>query len=689
MADFIIGGQVNIDGGNAEKSVGSIKQQLRDAQKELIAMSDKFGATSREAVNAAKKVGELKDKIGDAKTLSDAFNPDAKFKGFANALQGVAGGFAAIQGAQAVFGNQSEDLAKTLAKVQGAMALSQGINSVLESRDAFKALGAQLMQFTIVQKIVTAAQKLWNAAMKANPIGALVVAITLLISGIAALVTWLSSSAKAAKAQEAAVKEQTKAIESQNKTLERNNTLFEKSQSQQLALAKAQGQSAEAIRALEIKLADEKIAYEKSSAAIAKNTMDKQRNLYETLKASGASDDVIKKQLENLNKSIEGYNKENANIEKALINKKDIENRHLVEIEQEKTNARKEESTNNANHKKELLDKEKKHNEDIANANKSLQQQLKALREENYLSTFKDESKRAEEKLIIDYENEAKVIKQSIANEELKQQALAQLDIKYTNLKQAIIDERALKDKEAKDKQTQIENDAMLAQIDAELAFTDELIKADDERVANEKKNAEERIKAKQAETEAKIQLENSYLDAVSGGISIIKMFSEQNKGLQKAALIAENAIGIAKVVIAANQSVLETRAKANAIPAFIGPGVPNPAFFAAQAVAAKNILSTKINAGISIATMIAATAKGLAGIGAGGGGGTGGGNIGGGGGGGGTQAPIQAQLQTTTLNQSQIQQMGNAAVRSFVIESDVSGNQERIRRLNRAARIN
>ena len=31
-------------------------------------------------VEAAKKVGVLKDKIGDAKALSDAFNPDAKFK---------------------------------------------------------------------------------------------------------------------------------------------------------------------------------------------------------------------------------------------------------------------------------------------------------------------------------------------------------------------------------------------------------------------------------------------------------------------------------------------------------------------------------------------------------------------------------------------------------------------------------
>jgi len=688
MADFIIGGQVNIDGGNAEKSVGSIKQQLRDAQKELVAMSDKFGATSKEAVIAAKKVAEFKDKIGDAKLLSDAFNPDAKFKAFGNALQGVVGGFAALQGAQALFGSESEDLQKVLVKVQGAMALSQGINSVLESKDAFKALGAQVMQFGIVQKVVTAGQWLWNAAMAANPIGAVVAVVAALIAGIVALTSYLISSANAAKAQEAAVKSQTKAIENQSKTLERNNSQFEKSQSQQLALAKAQGQSTEAIRALELKLADEKIAFEKSSLAVAQNTLNKQKNLLASLKSADADDDVIKKQEENVKAATELYNTENTNVQKALDNKKDIENRHLVEIEQEKTNARKEESTNNANHKKELLDKEKKHNEDIENANKSLQQQLKALREENYLSTIKDESKRAEEKLIIDYENEAKVIKQSIANEELKQQALAQLDIKYTNLKQAIIDERALKDKEAKDKQAQTELDAMFAQLDAELAFTDELIKADDERVANEKKNAEERIKEKQAETEAKIQLENSYLDAVSGGISIIKMFSEQNKGLQKAALIAENAIGIAKVVIAANQSVLETRAKANAIPAFIGPGVPNPAFIAAQAVAAKNILSTKINAGISIATMIAATAKGLAGIGAGGGGGTGGGNIGGGGGGG-TQAPIQAQLQTTTLNQSQIQQMGNAAVRSFVVESDVSGNQERIRRLNRAARIN
>lgn len=55
----------------------------------------------------------------------------------------------------------------------------------------------------------------------------------------------------------------------------------------------------------------------------------------------------------------------------------------------------------------------------------------------------------------------------------------------------------------------------------------------------------------------------------------------------------------------------------------------------------------------------------------------------------GGQTAPLTPELQTTMLNQSQINQLGSATNRAFVLESDVSGNQERIRRLNRAARIN
>jgi len=628
MADFIIGGQVNIDGGNAEKSVGSIKQQLRDAQKELIAMSDKFGATSKEAVKAAQKVGELKDKIGDAKLLSDAFNPDAKFKAFSNAIQGVVGGFAALQGAQALFGSESEDLQKVLVKVQSAMALSQGLNSILESKDAFKALGA------VIKTQVVGAFSSMKAAIASTGIG-------LLVIGIGVLIQQMSAMADAAEEAAAAQKKLNEQVKNYADVgLKSELSYIERTQKLEIAKAKLAGKSEDEIFQMQ--------------QGYRKDKLKSQTRYYDDIK---------------------GIDKKAAEDTLNLI-KDGIAEGQVAEAENQLKQKEKRQK-----HNDELLALEKKHKDDIFQANKSLEEQLKSLREENYLSTIKDEDERAKAKLILDYENKRAEINQSIADEDLKQKALAELDINYTNQKNAITEARALKDKEAKDKQAQTELDAMFAQLDAELAFTDELIKADEEKTANEKKNAEERIKAKQAEIDAKVALENAYLDAASAGVNIIKMFSEKNKALQKAALIAENAIAIAKIIINTQAANAGVALKYAAVP---GGQIP----------AAAEILVNKIKAGIGIATAIAATAKGLAGIGAGGGGGNGGGgNLPGGGGGGGnagsTQAPIQAQLQTTTLNQSQIQQMGNAAVRSFVVESDVSGNQERIRRLNRAARIN
>jgi len=66
------------------------------------------------------------------------------------------------------------------------------------------------------------------------------------------------------------------------------------------------------------------------------------------------------------------------------------------------------------------------------------------------------------------------------------------------------------------------------------------------------------------------------------------------------------------------------------------------------------------------------------------GGGGSGGGSIGGT-----ATAPLTPQLsQSTLLQQQQINQQGSAVTRAFVVETDVTNNQERVRKLNRAARI-
>ena len=124
------------------KNVVSLKTELRKAQQEVAELSNKFGATSKEAVEAAKRAAELKDKIGDAKNLTDAFNPDAKFKAVSASLQGVASGFAAYQGALGLAGAESKDLEKQLLKVQSAMAVAQGLQGLGEAKDSFVQLKA-------------------------------------------------------------------------------------------------------------------------------------------------------------------------------------------------------------------------------------------------------------------------------------------------------------------------------------------------------------------------------------------------------------------------------------------------------------------------------------------------------------------------------------------------------------------
>lgn len=130
---------------NIETNEKSLKAQLRAAQQEVAALSEKFGATSQAAIDAAKRAAQLKDAIEDAKNLTDAFNPDAKFNALSSSIGGVLNGFQAYEGALGLVGVESESLQKTLLKVQSAMALSQGVQGLLEAKDSFTQLGAVAM----------------------------------------------------------------------------------------------------------------------------------------------------------------------------------------------------------------------------------------------------------------------------------------------------------------------------------------------------------------------------------------------------------------------------------------------------------------------------------------------------------------------------------------------------------------
>lgn len=216
---------VNV-GGNATESVGSLKAQLRSATAEVAILSEKFGATSIEAANAAKKAAELRDRIGDAQLLTQAFNPDAKFRSLTASLSGVAGGFSAVQGAIGLFGIESKEVEKQLLKVQSALALSQGLQTIGESVDAFKTL-----KTVVVTDVIPAIRALGVATQ---------VALGVVIAGIsAAIYAWMDyvdTQEKVKKAQE----ETNKAIEKGAKA-QLEGTIDALEREQKLELARLQG----------------------------------------------------------------------------------------------------------------------------------------------------------------------------------------------------------------------------------------------------------------------------------------------------------------------------------------------------------------------------------------------------------------------------------------------------------------
>ena len=320
--------------GNADEAVGSLRSQLRAAQADVAELSAKFGATSQEAINAAKKAGELKDKIGDAKALTDAFNPDAKFKSLSASLAGVAGGFAVVQGSMALLGTETKEVEQTLLKVQGAMALSQGLQTIGESVDSFKQLGAVVKSYTIVQRVSTVLQAAFNAVMAANPIGAIVVAITALVAAGYALVKMFQASSDAAAKSEQAHKALGKELKAQVEAQKNATIEADLSRDAQLKMAKASGQSADEIRKLSVELANQEIAQKTANAQTLRAIA------IEAIRVAGL-EDATESQKELAKKALKEYNDANDALKTSILNKRKLLIDNKVAETQEQTDLRK------------------------------------------------------------------------------------------------------------------------------------------------------------------------------------------------------------------------------------------------------------------------------------------------------------------------------------------------------------
>ena len=165
------------------KGAKTLKQELREANELLQKMVASGKATEAQIQAQTARVAELKDTIDDTNDSVGALTGAGKFAAFGKSVSAVAGGFTALSGAVALAGGESEDLQKTMVKLQAALSISQGLSQLEDLGNAFgnikKVAGSA---FDTVKNVGSKAFGSLKSAIISTGIGALVVALGLLIA---------------------------------------------------------------------------------------------------------------------------------------------------------------------------------------------------------------------------------------------------------------------------------------------------------------------------------------------------------------------------------------------------------------------------------------------------------------------------------------------------------------------------
>jgi len=730
--------KIVVDGSDAIKSVGSLKQQLKEAQKEVEVLSEKFGASSQEAINAAKKAAQLKDAIGDAKDLTDAFNPDAKFKAFSQSLSAVAGGFSAVQGALGLLGVESDQVEKTLLKVQSAMALSQGLQAIGEGIDAFKRMG------TVAVNVF----KSIRAAIGSTGIGLLVIALASLVAywdDIKGAISGVSAEQKRlnAEAEKNLKSEQEKlsAIDAQTNQLR----LQGKSEREILNIKIAQ--TDEAIKAAQVSLEQAKATKVAQVEAAKRNrdflkgiidfvatptqliyrlidtigkalgqdwnleatnqaVLDSMSNyVFDPAAVATEGDEAIKESENILNELKEkrasfqlGIQQIDKQASQTGKENRDKENQKLLEAQQILQEARNKRLSKS---RQEELEVEKSYDEkfkklkeanikDDGTLETAKQNELKAIREKyaleektriqefekelgelrtkTRLDSIKDEFEKRKEELKLDYESQRKEI---LDNEKTtvyqKIALLAELKKQEIQALATIEDEQA----KAKSEKEMAELDRQIQKNDSDFELERELLNRKEqllkEQLANNIKTQDQYNEAYEALSKARQDIDKQEAELKKAQVQEVGNVIQNLTNIVGKETAAGKALGIATALINTYQGASEAIKQKSTLPSPF------------------DVIAKVANVGAIIATGLK-TVKSITAVQVPGGGGA-------------TQtgpsfsaAPIPPaptpQVQSTLLNAQAIQTLGNATSRSYVIESDVSSSQERIRRINRAARL-
>lgn len=180
------------------KRVGSGEMSMRDmskAVKEYMTIALQAGEESPIGKAALQEAGQLKDRIGDLSAAVDGLSKDGRALQTSLQLgQGVLAGYSAFQGIASLVGDENEDLAKTMMKLQAAQSALMGVEqlhaslqkeTLLRKRADAIATGIQTAATTAYNAVVgtsTGVLKLFRIALISTGIGAIIVGIGLLVA---------------------------------------------------------------------------------------------------------------------------------------------------------------------------------------------------------------------------------------------------------------------------------------------------------------------------------------------------------------------------------------------------------------------------------------------------------------------------------------------------------------------------
>lgn len=172
--------------------ITGLRKNLNDMVVALANMRSEGLQNTEVYKNLVEEAGILRDTIGDVQQEISSAGSDTE--GIENAIgvvQVLAGGFAVVQGTEALFGAKSEELEKTLVKLNGVMAILNGLQAV--QAELTKASTFFTRAATVAQNIYTAAVGTSTGAMKAFRIALLSTGIGALIVGVGLLISYMSS----------------------------------------------------------------------------------------------------------------------------------------------------------------------------------------------------------------------------------------------------------------------------------------------------------------------------------------------------------------------------------------------------------------------------------------------------------------------------------------------------------------